>query len=53
MKSIEDDGYRFRDIVVAVVTSDLFAHPLKPYETFNFSWRVIECHTPGLCCASL
>ena len=27
MKSVEDDGYRFRDIVVAVVASDLFARP--------------------------
>ena len=27
MKSVEDDGYLFRDIVVAVVTSDLFARP--------------------------
>ena len=26
IKSVEDDGYRFRDIVVAVVTSGLFVH---------------------------
>ena len=25
-KSVEDDGYRFPDIVVAVVTSGIFVH---------------------------